>query len=70
MVIAIMIQVSRRMRRLLDVLKKRLSARSCDEVLQKLLAEKMGVPTTMFGSNPKLSSLWRGGRGRVCVTST
>ncbi|MEM2592130.1 MAG: hypothetical protein QXI60_06045 [Thermofilaceae archaeon] len=55
MVKAIKIQVSRRTRRLLDVLKKRLSVGSRDEVLQKLLAEKMGVPTTMFGSNPKLS---------------
>ncbi|MBO3841804.1 MAG: hypothetical protein FGF48_05245 [Candidatus Brockarchaeota archaeon] len=49
------IQVSRKTRQLLDVLKKKLSAKSYDEVLQKLIAEKIEVPTSMFGSNPKLS---------------
>ncbi|MEM0172686.1 MAG: hypothetical protein QXJ23_10455 [Thermofilum sp.] len=50
------IQVSRRTRQLLEALKKKLSAKSYDEALQKLLAEKMGISTSMFGSNPKLSS--------------
>lgn len=50
------IQVSRKTRQLLDTLKKKLSAKSYDEVLQKLIAEKMAIPTSMFGSNPKLSS--------------
>lgn len=50
------IQVSRKTRQLLDALKKKYSARSYDEVLRNLLTEKMGVPTSMFGSNPKLSS--------------
>lgn len=49
------IQVSRKTRQLLDVLKKKLSAKSYDEVLQKLIAEKIEIPTSMFGSNPKLS---------------
>jgi len=49
------IQVSRRTRQLLDALKKKLFAKSYDEALQKLLAEKMEIPTSMFGSNPKLS---------------
>ncbi len=49
------IQVSRKTRQLLDVLKKKLSAKSYDEVLQKLIAEKIEIPTPMFGSNPKLS---------------
>lgn len=49
------IQVSRRTRQLLDALKKKLSAKSYDEALQKLIAEKMEIPVSMFGSNPKLS---------------
>ncbi|MBO3753696.1 MAG: hypothetical protein FGF53_02260 [Candidatus Brockarchaeota archaeon] len=49
------IQVSRKTRQLLDVLKKKLSAKSYDEVLQKLIAEKIEIPTSMFGSNPKLA---------------
>ncbi|MBO3840670.1 MAG: hypothetical protein QXS66_02925 [Thermoproteota archaeon] len=50
------IQVSRKTRQLLDALKKRLSAKSYDEVLQRILAEKTEIPSSMFGSNPKLSS--------------
>ncbi|MBO3832983.1 MAG: hypothetical protein FGF51_06300 [Candidatus Brockarchaeota archaeon] len=49
------IQVSRKTRQLLDVLKKKLSAKSYDEVLQKLIAEKIEIPASMFGSNPKLA---------------
>jgi hypothetical protein len=50
------IQVSRKTRQLLDALKRRLSAKSYDEVIQKLMIEKLEIPTSMFGSNPKLSS--------------
>lgn len=32
-----------------------MSAKTYDEVLRKLLAEKMGIPASMFGSNPNLS---------------
>ncbi|MDW8033644.1 MAG: hypothetical protein RMI79_01640 [Nitrososphaerota archaeon] len=49
------IQVSRKTKQLLDALKRRLSAKSYDEALQKIIAEKMGIPTSMFGVNPKLS---------------
>ncbi|MEM3713183.1 MAG: hypothetical protein QXR97_06580 [Thermoproteota archaeon] len=50
------IQVSRKTRQLLDALKKKLSAKSYDEVLQRILAEKTEIPSSMFGSNPELSS--------------
>ncbi|MBO3840518.1 MAG: hypothetical protein QXS66_09045 [Thermoproteota archaeon] len=49
------IQVNRKTKQLLDALKKRLSAKSYDEVLQRILAEKTEIPSSMFGSNPKLS---------------
>ncbi|MGC8832353.1 MAG: hypothetical protein ACP5PQ_07220 [Thermoproteota archaeon] len=53
--VATTIQVSKKTRQLLEALKKKLSAKSYDEALQKLLAEKMETPSSMFGSNPKLS---------------
>jgi len=50
------IQVSKRTQQLLEMLKKKLSAKSYDEVLQMLATEKLKFSTSMFGSNPKLSS--------------
>lgn len=49
------IQVSRKTKQLLDVMKRRWSAKSYDEVLRRLIAEKMGMPASLFGSNPRLS---------------
>jgi hypothetical protein len=54
--VATTIQVSRKTKQLLDALKRRLSAKSYDEVIQKLMIEKLKIPTSMFGSNLKLSS--------------
>lgn len=50
------IQVSRKTRQLLNIFKKKLSAKSYDEVILRMLAEKTGIPLSMFGSNPRLSS--------------
>lgn len=49
------IQVSRKTKQLLDMMKRRMSAKSYDEVLRKLIAEKMGMPVSLFGSNPRLT---------------
>jgi hypothetical protein len=43
------IQVKDRNLRLLEELKKRMGARSYDEVLGKMLEEKLGIPECMFG---------------------
>jgi len=42
------IQVKRKNLRLLEVLKRRMKARSYDEVIEKLLAEKTDIPNDMF----------------------
>ena len=49
------IQVSRRTLQLLKILREKLAAKSYDELLQRLAAEKLGLPPSMFGSNPKLT---------------
>ncbi|MBM5805532.1 MAG: VapB-type antitoxin [Candidatus Verstraetearchaeota archaeon] len=43
------IQVKRRNLKLLDVLKKKMKAKSYDEVLASLLSEKLGIEENMFG---------------------
>lgn len=43
------IQVKRRNLRLLGVLKKSMGVRSYDEVIERLLEKKVGVPSDMFG---------------------
>jgi len=41
---------------MLDRLKKELGARSHDEVIRRLVFERKKIPSSMFGSNPKLRS--------------
>jgi len=48
------IRVSKKTLQLLNILKERLSVKSYDELLRKIVLEKLGVKS-MFGSNPKLS---------------
>ncbi len=48
------IQVSKKTLQLLNILKEKLSARSYDELLRKIIAEKLNLPISLFGSNPKL----------------
>lgn len=43
------IQIKRRNLRLLETLKVNMDAKSYDEVIERLLAEKMSVPDDMFG---------------------
>ncbi len=43
------IQVKRRNLRLLEALKKRMGLKSYDEVIERLLEEKAGIPADMFG---------------------
>jgi hypothetical protein len=43
------IQVKRRNLKLLEMLKRSMRAKSYDEVIERLLAEKVGVPADMFG---------------------
>lgn len=49
MIVSTTIQVNRRNLRLLEVPKKRMGLRSYDEVIERLLEEKAGVPSDMFG---------------------
>ena len=48
------VQVSKRTLQLLNMLKQEKAAKSHDEVIRSLIAEKKGFPKSMFGSNPKL----------------
>ena len=50
------IQVSKKTQQLLGALKKKLSAKSYDEILRRLISEKLEIPASMFGSSPRLSS--------------
>jgi len=43
------IQVKRRNLRLLEVLKKRMKAKSYDDIIAALLSEKLGIKDSMFG---------------------
>jgi hypothetical protein len=43
------IQIKRRNLRLLEALKKRMNLKSYDEVIERLLEDKVGVPSDMFG---------------------
>jgi hypothetical protein len=43
------IQVKRRNMRLLEVLKRRMKAKSYDDVISALLSEKLGIKGNMFG---------------------
>lgn len=48
------IQTSKKTAQLLKELMKKTGARSYDEVIATLAKEKLNVPKSMFGSNPKL----------------
>lgn len=43
------IQVKRKNLRLLEMLKRSMQAKSYDEVIERLLTEKVGLPADMFG---------------------
>ena len=48
------IQTSKKTAQLLRELMKKTGAASYDEVISSLAREKLSVPKSMFGSNPKL----------------
>jgi|GEM_PF-4025905 len=48
------IQVSRKTPQLLNMLKRKLSARSYGELLRRIVAEKLNLPVSLFSFNPKL----------------
>lgn len=50
------IQVSRKTLQLLNMLKERLSVKSYDELIRMMALEKLNLPKSMFGVNPRLSS--------------
>ncbi len=43
------IQIKKRNRKLLDLLKKNLNAESYDEVIEKLLSDRLGLRNDMYG---------------------
>jgi len=43
------IQVKRRNLKLLEMLKRNMGAKSYDEVIERLVMEKVGLPADMFG---------------------
>ena len=48
------VQVSKKTLQLLNLLKQEIGAKSHDQVIKSLIAEKKGFEKSMFGSNPKL----------------
>ena len=48
------VQVSEKTLQMLNKLKAEMHARSHDEVIRMLILEKEGIPSSMFGSNPRL----------------
>lgn len=50
------VQVNEKTLQILNKLKKEIGARSHDEVIRRLISERKKIPSSMFGSNPKLSS--------------
>lgn len=50
------IQTSKKTAQLLRELMRKTGARSYDELIASLAKEKLKIPKSMFGSNPKLGS--------------
>ncbi len=50
------VQVSDRTLQLLNKLKQETGLKSLDQVIRELVAERGGIPKSVFGSNPKLRS--------------
>ena len=51
------VQISERTLQLLNKLKREKGLSSLDQVIRGLIAERVKIPKSMFGSNPKLRSL-------------
>lgn len=54
MVVSTTIQTSKKTAQLLRDLMKKTGAKNYDEIIASLAREKLRVPKSMFGSNPKL----------------
>jgi hypothetical protein len=50
------VQLNKNTVQILKDLKKKMHAKSYDEVISRLVLKESGIPKSMFGSNPKLSS--------------
>jgi len=48
------VQVSEKTLQMLNKLKEELRARSHEEVIKTLISERKKIPSSMFGSNPRL----------------
>jgi hypothetical protein len=48
------VQLSKNTVQILKDLKKKMHAKSYDEVISRLVLKESGIPKSMFGSNPKL----------------
>jgi pyridoxal/pyridoxine/pyridoxamine kinase len=54
------IQTSKKTAQLLRELMKKTGARNYDEIIAAMAREKLKVPKSMFGSNPKLKAFTEG----------
>ena len=54
------VQVSDKTLQILNKLKNETGLKSYDEVIRELIAERMKLPRSMFGSNPKLRAFSAG----------
>jgi len=50
------VQISEKTLQMLNRLKEEMQARSHDEVIRTLISERKKIPSSMFGSNPRLKS--------------
>ncbi|MGB9841755.1 MAG: hypothetical protein ACPLKZ_03415 [Candidatus Bathyarchaeales archaeon] len=49
------VQVDEKTLQMLNKIKKEMKAKSYDEVIKKLISERQKIPSSMFGSNRKLT---------------
>jgi hypothetical protein len=54
--LATTVQVDEKTLQMLNRAKKEMNAKSHNEVIKRLLAKQRKIPSSMFGSNPKLDS--------------
>ena len=53
------VQVSEKTLQMLNKLKEEMRARSHEEVIRTLISERKKIPSSMFGSNPRLKPFSR-----------
>ena len=59
------VQLNKNTVQILKDLKKKMHAKSYDEVISRLVLKETGIPKSMFGSNPKLGTFTEEDRAEI-----